>query len=115
MVSLATDATLGLTNLDDEIAVEELDLEGELPAWLAGSLLRTGPARWDLGEQTVNHWFDGLAVLHRVTIDDGRVSYANRFLRTKAFESAKDGRVGYREVASDAGRRAFPRVVRLCE
>ena len=68
MVTLATDATLGLTNLDDEITVDELELEGELPQWLGGSLLRTGPARWDLGEQTVNHWFDGLAMLHRFTI-----------------------------------------------
>src|SRR3954451_20492665 len=113
MVSLSTDATLGLTNLDDEIAVEELDLEGELPAWLAGSLLRTGPARWDLGEQTVNHWFDGLAMLHRFTIAGGTVSYANRFLRTKAFAAARDGRLGYREFATDPCRSAFQRVASL--
>jgi carotenoid cleavage dioxygenase-like enzyme len=113
MVSLATDATLGLTNLDDEISVDELELEGELPAWLAGSLLRTGPARWDLGKQTVNHWFDGLAMLHRFTIAGGKVSYANRFLRSKAFEGAKDGRVGYREFATDPCRSAFKRVASL--
>src|SRR5437763_10944762 len=113
MVSLATDATLGLTNLDDEIAVEELDLEGELPAWLAGSLLRTGPARWDLGERTVDHWFDGLAMLHRFTIAGGRGSYANRFLRTKAYEAAKDGRIGYSALATEPGRGAFRRVVSL--
>jgi beta,beta-carotene 9',10'-dioxygenase len=113
MVSLATDAALGLTNLDDEIAVDELELEGALPAWLAGSLLRTGPARWDLGEQTVNHWFDGLAMLHRFTIADGRVSYANRFLRSKAFAGARQGRVGYREFATDPCRSAFQRVASL--
>jgi beta,beta-carotene 9',10'-dioxygenase len=115
MVTLARDATLGLTNLDDEITVDELELEGELPQWLAGSLLRTGPARWDLGKQTVNHWFDGLAMLHRFTIDSGRVSYANRFLRSKAFAAAKDGRVGYREFATDPCRSAFQRVVSLFE
>jgi beta,beta-carotene 9',10'-dioxygenase len=113
MVALATDATLGLTNLDDEIEVDELELEGALPAWLAGSLLRTGPARWDLGEQTVNHWFDGLAMLHRFTIAGGRVSYANRFLRSKAFAAAKDGRMGYREFATDPCRSAFKRVASL--
>src|SRR3954453_14486812 len=113
MVSLSTDAALGLTNLDDEITVDELELEGELPAWLAGSLLRTGPARWDLGKQTVNHWFDGLAMLHRFTIGGGHVSYANRFLRTKAFAAAKDGRLGYREFASDPCRSAFQRVASL--
>jgi carotenoid cleavage dioxygenase-like enzyme len=113
MVTLTRDATLGLTNLDDEIIVDELELEGELPQWLAGSLLRTGPARWDLGEQTVNHWFDGLAMLHRFTIDGGRVSYANRFLRTKAFEGARDGTVSYREFATDPCRSAFQRVASL--
>ena len=113
MVTLATDATLGLTNLDDEITVDELDLEGELPTWLAGSLLRTGPARWDLGDQTVNHWFDGLAMLHRFTIDDGTVSYANRFLRSKAFEAAKGGRVEFSEFATDPCRSAFQRVASL--
>jgi beta,beta-carotene 9',10'-dioxygenase len=109
----ATDAALGLTNLDDEIVVDHLELEGELPSWLGGSLLRTGPARWDLGEQTVNHWFDGLAMLHRFTIAGGKVSYANRFLRSKAFEAAKDGRLGYGEFATDPCRSAFRRVVSL--
>lgn len=113
MVTLATDATLGLTNLDDEITVDELELEGELPGWLGGSLLRTGPARWDLGAQTVNHWFDGLAMLHRFTIDGGSVSYANRFLQTKAFKAAQDGRVHYSEFATDPCRSAFQRVASL--
>jgi beta,beta-carotene 9',10'-dioxygenase len=113
MVSLSTDATLGLTNLDDEITVDDLELEGELPAWLAGSLLRTGPARWDLGQQTVNHWFDGLAMLHRFTIGGGHVSYANRFLRTKAFAAAQEGQVAYREFATDPCRSAFQRVASL--
>jgi carotenoid cleavage dioxygenase-like enzyme len=113
MVTLATDATLGLTNLDDEIAVDRLDLEGELPGWLAGSLLRTGPARWDLGAQTVNHWFDGLAMLHRFTIAGGSVSYANRFLRSKAFEAAQDGTIGFSEFATDPCRSAFKRVASL--
>src|SRR3954451_6025043 len=113
MVSLSTDATLGLTNLDDEITVDELDLEGELPSWLGGSLLRTGPARWDLGEQTVNHWFDGMAMLHRFTIANGSVSYANRFLRSKAFEAARSGRVEFSEFATDPCRSAFQRVASL--
>src|SRR3954466_3189651 len=113
MVSLATDATLGLTNLDDEITVDELELGGGLPQGLAGSLLRTGPARWDLGNQTVNHWFDGLAMLHRFTIADGTVSYANRFLRSQAFEAAKSGKIAFSEFATDPCRSAFRRVASL--
>ena len=52
-------------------------------------------------------------MLHRFTIDGGSVSYANRFLRTKAFAGAKDGRVGYREFATDPCRSAFQRVASL--
>jgi carotenoid cleavage dioxygenase-like enzyme len=34
------------------------------------------------------HWFDGLAMLHKFSFADGRVSYANRFLHSDAFRSA---------------------------
>lgn len=105
-------ARQGFENLDAEIDIDDLDVEGELPPWLAGSLLRTGPARWDLGHQTVNHWFDGLAMLHRFTFADGRASYANRFLRSRAFQAADaNGKLGYREFATDPCRSAFRRVM----
>jgi beta,beta-carotene 9',10'-dioxygenase len=105
---------LGFSDLDEEVDVGELELEGELPPWLGGSLLRTGPARWDLAEGSVSHWFDGLAMLHRFSFGAGRVAYANRFLRSRAFEAAqRDGRLGYREFASDPCRSAFRRVSTL--
>ena len=105
---------LGFSDLDEEVEAGELELEGELPPWLGGSLLRTGPARWDLAEGSVRHWFDGLAMLHRFSFGDGRVTYANRFLRSRAFEAAqRDGRLGYREFASDPCRSAFRRVSTL--
>ena len=53
-------------------------------------------------------------MLHRFAFGDGRVSYANRFLRTRAFEAAeRDGRIGYREFATDPCRSAFRRVASL--
>ena len=55
-----------------------------MPAWLSGALLRTGPAKFDVGSATVNHWFDGLAMLHRFGFADGQVTYPNRFLRSEA-------------------------------
>ena len=36
----------------------------------------------------MNHWFDGLAMLHRFSIADGEVSYANRFLESRAYRAA---------------------------
>jgi beta,beta-carotene 9',10'-dioxygenase len=55
-------ARAGSTSLDNQTHVDRLPVEGELPVWLQGSLLRTGPAKWEVGERTMNHWFDGLAV-----------------------------------------------------
>jgi beta,beta-carotene 9',10'-dioxygenase len=114
MAVTAVGAELGFQDLDDELESTELDVEGTLPPWLGGSLLRTGPARWDLPAGSVGHWFDGLAMLHRFAFAGGRVTYANRFLRSRAFEAAeRDGRLAYREFASDPCRSAFKRISTL--
>ena len=105
---------LGFQDLDAELEPAELDVEGALPDWLGGSLLRTGPARWDLEAGSVRHWFDGLAMLHRFAFADGRVTYANRFLRSRAFQAAeRDGRLAFREFATDPCRSAFKRISTL--
>ena len=80
----AATATKGFTSLDRETHVDELPVRGALPLWLQGSLLRTGPAQWEAGERSMNHWFDGFAMLHRFSFAAGAVSYANRFLETRA-------------------------------
>lgn len=111
----ARTARLGFTDAaHDEVVLDDLELTGELPTWLTGSLLRTGPARWDLPAGSVNHWFDGLAQLHRFSFDAGRVAYGSRFLRSKAFRHVEEtGALGFREFATDPCRSAFRRVSSL--
>ena len=53
----------GFADLDSEVGPLRLPLTGAFPTWLKGTLLRTGPAKFDVGSTTVNHWFDGLAML----------------------------------------------------
>ena len=109
--SQSSDLTGGLESLENETRVDSLPVEGRLPAWLQGSLVRTGPAKWEIGEQTMNHWFDGFAMLHRFGIADGQVSYANRFLETRAYRAAKEkGEIVYSEFATDPCRSLFARV-----
>jgi carotenoid cleavage dioxygenase-like enzyme len=94
--------------------VDELPLRGELPEWLRGSLIRTGPAKWEVGEQRMRHWFDGFAMLHRFGIADGNVSYANRFLQSKAYRAAEEkGEIVYAEFATDPCRNLFQRAFSL--
>jgi len=108
------DLTAGFDSLDRETRVERLPLEGRLPDWLHGSLVRTGPAKWEVGEQTMRHWFDGFAMLHRFGISGGEVSYANRFLETRAYRAAQEkGEIVYSEFATDPCRSLFARVVSM--
>jgi beta,beta-carotene 9',10'-dioxygenase len=102
---------LGFSTLEHETVLDALPLSGELPAWLSGSLLRTGPAKFEVGEQRLRHWFDGLAMLHRFTIADGVVSYGNRYLQSRSYRAAKEqGRMVYGEFATDPCRSLFKRV-----
>ena len=109
-----TKPTLGFSTLEQETVLDELALSGELPRWLGGSLLRTGPAKFEIGEQRMRHWFDGLAMLHRFTIEDGRVSYGNRYLESRSYRAARErGRMVYGEFATDPCRSLFKRVQTL--
>ena len=91
-----------------------LPVNGTLPTWLKGTLLRTGPSKFEVGARTYNHWFDGLAMLHRFALADGAVSYANCFLESKAFRAAQaTGRISYSEFATDPCRTLFGRVAAI--
>jgi beta,beta-carotene 9',10'-dioxygenase len=104
-----TDPLLGFTSLDEETAVDSLPVTGELPAWLGGALVRVTPAKLEVGERRVDHWFDGLAMLNRFGFADGSVSYRSRFIRSRAYDKAQEGRVlpGF---ATDPCRSIFKRV-----
>jgi beta,beta-carotene 9',10'-dioxygenase len=103
----------GFETLDSEVDLDSLSIEGSIPEWLSGTLLRNGPAKFEVGAQPLRHWFDGLAMLHRFSFDSGRVSYANRFLRSRAYRAAEDGRIGYSEFATDPCRSIFKRVATM--
>ena len=42
--------------------------------------LRTGPGRYEFGENKYKHFFDGQALLHNFTFDNGSVSYQSRWV-----------------------------------
>lgn len=100
----------GFHALHKETVLDEVPIAGEMPAWLQGTLLRNGPGRFDVGDQRYNHWFDGLAMLHRFTVADGRVSYANRYLHSQDYTaSITDGAINMRAFATDPCMSLFQR------
>jgi beta,beta-carotene 9',10'-dioxygenase len=101
----------GFATQTQEITCEHLPVQGEVPGWLKGTLLRNGPAQFEVGERRFHHWFDGLAMLHSFTFNQGNVAYANRFLQSPAYLKAKaTGKISYAEFATDPCRSIFKRV-----
>ncbi|HEY7150777.1 MAG TPA: carotenoid oxygenase family protein [Solirubrobacterales bacterium] len=107
----AATARHGFDSLEEETQLANLPVHGEVPPWLRGSLIRTGPVKWEVGARAMNHWFDGLAMLHRFSFAGGQASYASRFLETRAYRAARDrGKIAYSEFATDPCRSLFARV-----
>lgn len=101
---------LGFGKTEQEISVSELSVNGVIPTWLEGTLIRNGPGTFHIGDQYYRHWFDGHSMLHKFSFRDGKVSYLNRFLETRAHKEAMDaGRIVYSEFATDPCRNLFGR------
>jgi all-trans-8'-apo-beta-carotenal 15,15'-oxygenase len=73
------------------------DIVGKVPEDLQGSFFRNGPGRLKLAGQEVGHWFDGDGMVARTTFIDGKVHFANKFIRTtKYVNETAAGKLLYR-------------------
>jgi len=78
----------GFRTQDEEVQNVQLDVEGVFPDWLRGDLVGNGPGQFEAGETQLRHWFDPFAMLRRFRIEDGTVTYANRFVQSDDYEYA---------------------------
>jgi beta,beta-carotene 9',10'-dioxygenase len=93
---------LGFETLESEVEVDRTTMTGSMPGWLSGTLVRTGPAKFEVGTQKYNHWFDGLGMLHRFSLSNGEVSYGNKFIQSRAYMHAMENdQISFREFATD--------------
>jgi len=65
----------------------ELKSTGQIPKWINGTFYRNGPGLLKSSNQTYKHWFDGLAMVHKFDIADGKVSYQSKYLETNVRDS----------------------------
>ena len=97
----------GFLRNSKECDIEQLGVEGSIPHWLKGELIRNGPGQV-MVDKPMKHWFDGLAMLHRFHIANGNVGYRSRFIDCAAYRSAqKEGRITYSDFATDPCRTLF--------
>ena len=64
-----------------------LEISGELPRELNGTLYRNGPNPQFSSPGA--HWFVGDGMLHAFHLENGRASYRNRWVRTPKFEAER--------------------------
>lgn len=83
----------GFETQREEVSGRRLPVDGTIPSWLSGRYVQNGPGQFEIGGETLNHWFDPLAMVRGFVFDDG-VTYTNRFVRSRDFEFAREtGRV----------------------
>lgn len=73
-----------LFDLEEESERFPCPIEGKIPEWLSGTLLRNGPGKFQVGDKRVD-WFDGLALLHAFEFTPENVFYSSRFLRSEQY------------------------------
>ncbi|XP_044126150.1 beta,beta-carotene 15,15'-dioxygenase isoform X1 [Bufo gargarizans] len=81
------------------------EVQGSIPKWLQGTLIRNGPGIHSVGEMSYNHWFDGLSLLHSFTFRNGEVHYRSKFLRSDTYNCNMEAN---RIVVSEFGTMAYP-------
>lgn len=60
-------------------------IQGRVPDWLEGTLVRNGPGLFSVGDSSYNHWFDGLSLIHSFTFRNGEVCYRSKFLKSDTY------------------------------
>jgi hypothetical protein len=71
----------GFAPIQMECDAPDLIVDGEVPRDLNGTFYRNGPNP-QFAPRGHHHWFGGDGMVHAFTLDDGRVSYRNRWART---------------------------------
>ena len=93
----------GFDSQREEVENLELEIHGEVPEWLEGSLYRNGPAIFEAKNSKAKHWFDGLAMLKRYRFRSGNIFYTNRALRSDKYKEVMKNGFGSGGFATGGG------------
>jgi carotenoid cleavage dioxygenase-like enzyme len=95
--------TVGFATLENEVVLNGLLVSGKIPSWLSGTLIRNGPAMFEVGQQKFNHWFDGLAMLHKFAFTDlTNTSFIDAFFESVSASTNTGLSIGITNVELDS-------------
>jgi carotenoid cleavage dioxygenase-like enzyme len=70
----------------DELRVENLHVQGEIPTSIKGMFVQNNPnPRFEPAGRY--HWFDGDGMVHGVVLAHGKATYVNRYIQTPALQA----------------------------
>jgi len=87
------------------------DIEGNIPDWLRGDVVRTCPAVFDTAGWHARHWFDGLGMVYAFRIGDGGVDFQSRLLDSEAAHDAWQGKAKLGSFGTPTARPLWQRIV----
>jgi carotenoid cleavage dioxygenase-like enzyme len=85
-------------------------MEGTLPEWLKGDLVRTAPAVFSSGSWRANHWFDGLGLIYGFSLGPD-VSFRQRLLESDTLQDVSAGRNSHMTFGTPTSRTLLHRLI----
>lgn len=84
------------------LILQDLEVRGELPAWLQGKLLNAGPGKWHINGERFQGLLDCQAMVQEVSFESGgRCSFRRRHVATESLRShTVKGQIAAREMYS---------------
>ena len=86
-------------------------IEGEVPGWLRGEVVRTCPAVFDAAGWHAQHWFDGLGMVYAFRIGEAGVHFQSRLLESEAARDAWQGKARLGSFGTPTARPLWQRLV----
>lgn len=78
----------GFQSLDHGCSSTQLKIEGSIPSWMHGTLLRVGPGKFEMGNSKCDYAFDGFATLYSFKITPQSIEFAHCFLSTGYYKKS---------------------------
>ncbi|WAS97298.1 carotenoid oxygenase family protein [Nannocystis punicea] len=92
-------------------------IDGKIPEWLRGDLVRTAPAVFERTDPAsgrtfrARHWFDALGLLYGFRVGDGGVKFRQRLMATEVEVEARGGRTPTASFGSPIERSFWRRLI----
>jgi len=87
------------------------EIEGNIPGWLRGELVRTCPAVFDAAGWHAQHWFDGLGMVYAFRIGEAGIGFRSRLLDSEAARDAWRGKARLGSYGTPTERPLWQRIV----